>query len=269
LNVEKSHIEKDFSLPYIRIGHGQKCAVAFHGFGQDSTYFSTFEPVLSKSYTIYSFDLPYHGRHDLEKVDQPIDKDTLRLFFQRFLDAEKITEFLNIGFSIGAKLSLALLEFFPEKIERMVLIAPDGFRTNIWYKLATGSQPTRSVFKHMVYNPDAFFKLSDAMAKMNFVHPGVSRFARSQMSSEQKREKVYFTWMFFRKLNYKKSQILNSLIKHNIPISVFLGSEDKIIQKKQFSFLSEDQEVNFELTELPAGHNNLIEETANYLLKTQ
>jgi hypothetical protein len=104
---------------------------------------------------------------------------------------------------------------------------------------------------------------------MNFVHPGVSRFARSQMSSEQKREKVYFTWMFFRKLSYKKSQIVNSLIKHNIPISVFLGTEDKIIHKKQFEFLSDNQDVNFNLIQLAAGHNNLIEETAKHLLNDQ
>ena len=103
------------------------------------------------------------------------------------------------------------------------------------------------------------------MVRMNFVNPGVSRFARSQMNSEEKREKVYFTWMFFRKLNYKKTRILDSLIQHKIPLAVFLGIDDKIIQEKQFEFLSDNQEINFELIKLPAGHNNLIEETAKYL----
>ena len=267
MNTENNQTEKNFKLSYIKIGNGKKKAIAFHGFGQDSTYFASFKPVFGESYTIYCFDLPYHGKHDVEKNDQPIIKDTLKDFFSRFLESNKISEFMNIGFSIGAKLSLALLEFFPEKIERMILIAPDGFRTNIWYKLATGSQTSRSVFRHMVYNPDTFFKLSDAMVRMNFVHPGVSRFARSQMSSKEKREKVYYTWMFFRKLNFKKTGILNTLIEHKIPVDVFLGTGDKIIQERQFEFLINQKDINFELTKLPAAHNNLIEETARYLQK--
>jgi pimeloyl-ACP methyl ester carboxylesterase len=268
VHFENSYTESNINLPFIKIGNGKKHAIAFHGFGQDSTSFSSFETVFGNSYTIYCIDLPYHGKHHIEKNDQPINKEALRSFFLEFLESERISEFMNIGFSIGAKLSLALLEFFPEKIEKMILMAPDGFRTNIWYKLATGSPPARSVFKHMVYHPDSFFMLSDAMVKMNLVHPGVSRFARSQMSSVEKREKVYFTWMFFRNLCYKKSQISDTLAQYKIPLSVFLGTDDKIIQKKQFEFLLNNQEINLDLVHLPAGHNNLIEETAHHLLKT-
>jgi len=269
VGIKNNNIKHSITLPYIKIGKGKKQAIAFHGFGQDSTHFDCFESVFSKSYTIYSFDLPYHGSHDFTKNDQPINKTALKLFFLKFLESEKITEFMNIGFSIGAKMSLALLEFFPEKIEKMILIAPDGFRANIWYKLATGSKATRSIFKHIVYNPESFFKLSDTMVKMNFVNPGVSRFAKSQMSSEQKREKVYFTWMFFRKLRFSKSMIVNKLMQYNIPLSIFLGEEDKIIQKSQFEFLSENPGIKLQITMVTAGHNNLIEETANYLLNKQ
>jgi pimeloyl-ACP methyl ester carboxylesterase len=270
VNIDKHHkSQSSFTLPFLKIGTGEKRAIAFHGFGQDSTYFSSFEAAFGASYTMYCFDLPYHGKHQFDMNDQPANKDELKLFFNKFLQSEKISGFMNIGFSIGAKLSLALMEFFPEKTENMVLIAPDGFSTNIWYKLATGSPPTRSVFKHMVYHPDTFFRISDAITRMNIVNPGVSRFARSQMSSVEKREKVYLTWMFFRKLQCKRSQILKILTAHKIPLHIFLGTEDKIIQKKQFEFLTHHKDINLELTLLPAGHNNLIEETAKYLLQSR
>jgi len=262
---DNQHTANKFALSYITIGNGKKPAIAFHGFGQDSSYYKCFGQALGKEYTIYSFDLPYHGNDDTEKTENPVDRNMLRTFFQDFIESKKILQFTNIGFSIGAKISLVLLELFPEKTERIILMAPDGFRTNIWYKLATGSRPTRSLFKYIIYNPDFFFRFSDAMVSLKLIHPGISRFARSQMNSSQKREKVYYTWMFFRKLRFPKNRILATLAEYKIPISIFLGNDDKIIQPEQFRFMSDDQRVDCKMLILDAGHNHLIEKTARYL----
>ena len=265
MHANNPHTTDKFALSYITLGKGKKPVIAFHGFGQDSSYYAGFGPALGKEYTIYSFDLPYHGNDDTEKTENPIDRDTLRDFFQTFMESHGIMQFTNIGFSIGAKLSLVLLELFPEKTEQIILMAPDGFRTNIWYKLATGSKPTRSLFKYITYHPDFFLRFSDAMVNMKLIHPGISRFARSQMNSSQKREKVYYTWMFFRMLRFPKNRILKTLVEYKIPLSIFLGSDDKIIQPGQFRFLSEEQRVNFQMFILDTGHNHLIEKTAEYL----
>jgi pimeloyl-ACP methyl ester carboxylesterase len=264
-NPGSINFEDSFALPFIRIGKGKKSAIAFHGFGQDSTYYTCLEPLLGKEYTIYSFDLPFHGNFEFTKTIKPINKESIRSFFSDFLEINRITEFLLIGFSIGAKLSLVLLDLFPEKIEKMMLIAPDGFRTNIWFKLATGTRPARSIFKYIVYNPDYFFKLSDAMVSFRLVNRCVTRFAHSQMSSLQKREKVYYAWMFFRKLRFSNKRIMDALIKNKIPLSVFLGNEDNIIWKSQFKLFSENTYINIKITTLSSGHNNLIEETAKFL----
>jgi pimeloyl-ACP methyl ester carboxylesterase len=264
---ENPDTEKKFFLPYLKIGSGKKPAIAFHGFGQESASFNCFAPVLDTEYTMYSFDLPYHGKADLEKSEHPAECMALKTFFLNFLESENIKTFACIGFSIGARLSLVLLELFTDKIESMILIAPDGFRLNIWYKLATGSRLTRAIFKHIIYNPDLFFWLTGIMVRLRFVHPGVSRFAISQMSSLLKRERVYYTWMFFRKIHFSKRRILSNLLRNNISTSIYLGSEDKIIQPKQFDFLVKTPETNCKIILLPAGHNDLIEETARYLGK--
>jgi hypothetical protein len=146
----------------------------------------------------------------------------------------------------------------------LVLIAPDGFRTNVWYNLGTGSVLTRSLFKYFVNHPEYFFRLSELMSSLGLVHPGVLRFAKSQMNTLQKRERVYYTWMFFRKLKSRKSRIIDLLSVHRIPVSVFLGKEDKIIREKHFSFLK-DKRIDSSITVLDAGHNDLIKDTALYL----
>ncbi|MGD9329190.1 MAG: alpha/beta hydrolase [Cyclobacteriaceae bacterium] len=256
--------ENELDLKYIKIGKGNKTALAFHGFGQDNSYYKPFESTFGDKYTIYCFNLPFHGDDNTPKSEIPAAKDTIKDFFGKFLDGNNISGFSNIGFSIGAKISLMLVELFPEKIEELILIAPDGFRTNVWYKVGTGSKLTRSLFKYFVNHPGYLFRFSDSLASLGLVHPGVLRFAKSQMNTTEKRERVYYTWMFFRKLGIKKSRIINLLIVHKIPVFVFLGKEDKIIREKHFSFLK-DKRIDLRITMLDAGHNDLIKDTALYL----
>jgi len=187
-NIEERNT---LDLKYVKIGNGAKNAVAFHGFGQDQYYYTPFESIFGKKYTLYCFNLPFHGDDTTPKTEIPATRKMLKVFFQKFFDKNQVAGFTNIGFSIGAKMSIALLELFPERIEQMLLIAPDGFKTNIWYNLGTGSKATRSLFKYFVDNPDYFFRFSNSMSSLGLVHPGVIRFAKSQMNSLEKREKVF------------------------------------------------------------------------------
>ena len=255
-------------LKYIKIGNGTESALAFHGFGQDNGHYSPFETIYGEKYTMYCFNLPFHGDDTTSKTGTPATKEIVKEFFQDFLERNKITGFTIIGFSIGAKMALTLLELYPEKVQNLVLIAPDGFRINFWYRLGTGSAITRSAFKYFINHPEYFFRFSDSMASLGLVHPGVIRFAKSQMNTLEKREKVFYTWMFFRKLHLRKNRIVKLLIDHKIPVSVFLGKEDKIILEKELRFLEAIDTINSNITVLNAGHNDLIKETANYLKST-
>ena len=263
-SIENTGKENEFDLKYIKIGKGNKTALAFHGFGQDNSYYEPFESVFGEKYTIYCFNLPFHGDDNTLKSGIPTTKDAIKDFFNRFLVNNSISGFSNIGFSIGAKISLILLELFPEKNEELILIAPDGFRTNVWYQVGTGSRLTRSLFKYVVNHPEYFFRFSDSMASLGLVDPGVLRFAKSQMNTLEKRERVYYTWMFFRKLGIRKSRVIDLLTAYKIPVSVFLGKEDKIILEKHFNFLK-DKRIDSNITILDAGHNDLIKETVIYL----
>ncbi|MEB3323452.1 MAG: alpha/beta hydrolase, partial [Synechococcaceae cyanobacterium] len=254
--IENNRIENELDLKYIKIGKGNKTGLAFHGFGQDNSYYEPFESVYGDKYTIYAFNLPYHGDDKTPKSGIPAAKATLKDFFEKFFDNKGISRFTNIGFSIGAKISLALLELFPDKTEELILIAPDGIRANMWYQIGTGSMVTRSLFKYFVNHPELFFRFSGIISSMGLVHPGVLRFAKSQMNTIEKRERVYYTWMFFRKLRSRKNRVKDLLSSHKIPVSVFLGKEDKIIPEKYFKFLK-DNKINSNIILLNAGHNDL------------
>ena len=82
------------------LGNGTKNAIAFHGFGQDG---NAFLPVAIQNpgYTIYSFDLPFHG---YTKIDNPSlclsGKDVAELV-QKLMVHTGIEKFSLLGFSMG------------------------------------------------------------------------------------------------------------------------------------------------------------------------
>src|SRR5687767_8509330 len=106
-------------LHYRKLGNGPKVLLAFHGFGQDISFFSPVAEALVNEFTIYAFDLFFHGKSWLEKEHAPLSKALLADLMQRFLAKEKVEKFSVTGFSMGGKFALSVLESFPEKVHSL------------------------------------------------------------------------------------------------------------------------------------------------------
>ena len=114
------------NLEYEIIGNGEKAMFAFHGFSSSSSMFGVLEPSLGKNYTIYSFNLPYHGKStiDAETTIHGIDTLQLQKYFKSFLWHIHHSYFSLLGYSIGGKLALKLIELFPNEVQHIFLFAP-------------------------------------------------------------------------------------------------------------------------------------------------
>ena len=112
---------------------------------------------------------------------------------------------------------------------------------------------------------DFFFNFTDAMIKLKLVNRGVSRFAKSQMNSQQKRDKVYYTWLCLREMDVDKSKLKRNLEEYRVPLEVYLGKEDKIITENQFGSFTNLPQIDCKVILLPTEHSDLIAKTAEYL----
>ncbi len=128
---------KGAELNYGLYPGGPGILLAFHGFGQSQHYFSSLATSLEKNYTVYSFDLFYHGRSHWPDSEQPLSKEFWKEMITAFLQEQQIDRFSLVGFSLGGKFVLATLEALPERTDEILFIAPDGIRTSFWYSLAT------------------------------------------------------------------------------------------------------------------------------------
>jgi len=93
---------------------------------------------------------------------------------------------------------------------------------------------------------------------MGLVGKGLLRFAESQMDTEEKRRRVYYSWVYFRHLKFDLEKIAKTLNQNQIPLKIVVGKYDKVIQAQNMHLLlSKVKQHRFEILE--AGHNDLIQ----------
>ncbi|MBD1396698.1 alpha/beta hydrolase [Pontibacter sp. JH31] len=257
-------VHEGTKLHYRVLGHGKQPLLAFHGYGQSSGYYLPMQQALGSDYTIYAFDLFFHGQSTLHKDNMPLDKDFLQELISLFLQKEKVENFSLMGFSMGGKFALTLVERFPERIEELFLIAPDGIKTSFWYNIATYPGWLQQLFKRTVLKPEPFFKLLNVLNRYNMIHKSLVRFARFQMDSTEKRLRVYRSWIGFRELNFDIRQIVRLLNQRQVPVTMFLGEFDQIISPKRVSIFVKALQKG-ELIVLKTGHSHLLQEVAELL----
>jgi pimeloyl-ACP methyl ester carboxylesterase len=240
-------------LNYRRSGAGEKIMLTFHGYGQDNTVFEKYT-----GYTFYHIDLFFHGKSVWNKGEEPLEKHEWKILIDDLLVKNDIRSFSLLGFSMGGKFALATFEAFPERVNEVILLAPDGIKTSLWYSLATYPVALRKFFKSMISDHRRFLRIARTALKLGLIDKGVLRFVETQMDSEEKRKKVYYSWVVFRHLKFDMSELRQLLEKHRVKLRVLIGRYDKIIKAKDMKRLTSKIEV------LDAGHNDIIRKAYLY-----
>jgi pimeloyl-ACP methyl ester carboxylesterase len=243
-------------LFYNKLGNGKEVLLLFHGFGQDNSAFTPLARLLSSRYTCYIFDLYFHGKSKWAHNEQPLEKKEWRSILQRFLHENQIDSFSLLGYSMGGKFVLATLEAYATKVNKVFLLAPDGVKTNFWYYLATYPVVLRKLFRTMIHHPDRFLSLSKTLNRIGIVDKSILRFAEHQMNTTEKRERVYYSWVVFRKLRFNIASLATLVNQHAIPVTIIVGKYDKVITPASMNkFVERLRQPR--LIVIEAGHNFL------------
>ncbi len=250
-------------MAYVKYGIGNKALVAFHGFGQDKSVYKPFAEHLHQ-YTVYSFDLFFHGDSHYVEKDKALDPQVFITLFSSFLEREFIQKFSIIGFSIGAKFALLLTQYFAKDINHLILVGPDGVVPNFWYQLATGNGLSRRFYKTVVFNPNLFFMLLFLANSFKLANPTVIKFAKNQMDTQVKRSQVYDTWMVFRKINTPFKKLTHAQQIGDFKIVVFLGNQDLVIPLRELTKKLVKLN-NLSIFELESRHSTLLIEASNFI----
>ena len=251
-------------LHYRVFGNGNIPLLAFHGFGQDSTVFSNLDSKILEHYSVFAFDIFYHGLSN-RSTDQPLTRVLWQRAFEQFCMTESIETYETLGFSMGGKFAVASMLCRPALCKAFYGIAPDGIQPNYWHDLATYPIGFQKIFKSLLNNPKRLFAVIDRLQKFRLVNPNLAQFARQQLATEDLRYLVYLVWVMFKDIQYKQNDIANAINQHKIKAVFYIGLYDRLLPPNTLNTFFGKLEAH-QCIELPTSHAKLLERSLQELV---
>jgi pimeloyl-ACP methyl ester carboxylesterase len=254
-----------YQLAYRQLGTGSQIALAFHGFGQTGIVYSPLAAAGGEVYTIYAIDLFLHGDSKRANTGYLLKKEWCDCI-AAFLTDRQIDRFSVVGYSLGGRFALTLAEYFADRIDKLVLMAPDGIQFSRWYGLATQSMVGRAVFQYAMRQLPVLHRVGQGLVRLGLLRPALLRFAEVSLATSAQRQLVYDAWIQFRHIKPDLNRIADELTRRDVHVHLIAGIYDQIVPASYLLRLIRLLD-RYTLTLLPTGHNRLIEKSAAVFVK--
>lgn len=253
-------------LAYQQFGKGPRVLLAFHGMGQRSNCFAPLERVLHDSFTIYSFDLFYHGASSCLFGDEYTEGEVLtKAYWQELITAfaiqQRIDSFSVAGFSLGGRFALTTTELFADRIDELWLFSPDGITISPWYWIAIHTRVGRWLFPYFLTHLASLHRAGLLLTKLGLLDRSLLRFAESTLSTPVQRQRVYRSWLSFRNMQVNLKRFGEQINKANVGVRFFMGYFDRVLPPSAMRPLTRHLQA-YTIRVIKAGHNRLVERIA-------
>lgn len=240
------------------IGSGPAVIICLHGFGEHGKSFAVLRKSLGESYSLICLDLPFHGQTEWNEglsVSNEELLDIIKLILEK-AGFEKGKNFSLLAYSLGGRIALHLVQIIPERIERLVLLAPDGLRINFWYWLGTQTYLGNKLFDFTMQNPAWFFAMTNFAHKIGLLNKSIIKFVHYYLDNAELRLLLYKRWTALRKFKPDLDVVRKTISAHKIPTRFVFGGYDRIIPDKRSDLFKTDK-TNVKVVVLQAGHQLL------------
>jgi len=256
-------------IHYHRWGTGPRLVFAFHGYGESAAAFTFLGEAISDDFTLIAIDLPFHGQtewndglffdhRDLLFVLQGIEATQSSTRPATGDPARYLPGWWLLGYSMGGRIALQLLQDSPELIDKLVLVAPDGLRLNPWYWLSTQTRPGNILFRATMRRPGWLFLLLRLGNALRLVNPSVYKFTVQYIDDDRVRQELYTRWTTMRGFRPRLAAIAAIIREKKLPVRLVYGRYDRIIRwESAEKFRKRGIAATCHLTLLPTGHQLL------------
>ncbi|RAK42113.1 Pimeloyl-ACP methyl ester carboxylesterase [Chitinophaga ginsengisegetis] len=225
----------DFYLSYLKSrfhgtveGAGEELLICLHGFGESAAHFHPLTATLGDTFTLVALDMPLHGSTQWEE-NRVLEKDDLVALVELLLQQHGKERFSLLGYSMGGRLSLCLVERMADRINHLIIAAGDGLRNNPWHMFVTQTAAGNRLFKYNTYHPRLFFTLLHTWRRLGLLNQSVYKFALHRMNETEKRELVYNVWTNLRRMMPDKKLCKQLLSRYNVLTLLIFGKYDRVI----------------------------------------
>ncbi len=256
------------AIHVLYFGKGPEIVVCLHGYGESAASFSTLTAHLSIESTLIAIDLPFHGatQWNSERAFTVVDlENILELIFNALHMQQR--QFILMGYSMGGRVAMSLLQHAPEKISKLMLLAPDGMKVNFWYWLATQTRTGNRMFRFTMNHPGWFSWLLRVSDRFTLVNKSVIKFINSYLRDRNARDQLFNRWTCMRTFKPDIKKIRTIIQKKRLPVQMLYGKHDRIILAKRTNEFRKGIESLCNLYIIDAGHQVLQQRYAGTIIK--
>jgi pimeloyl-ACP methyl ester carboxylesterase len=255
---------------YHEYGSGGKPLLAFHGYGMTGKQFHVLEKSILTEFHVYGFDHFFHGESELtdwteKQILEGMPKSFVRAYLDEWFKIYGKQKISVMGYSIGANLALILVEEFPELIDEVILMAPDGLSTYKGFQFLMHQPIGKYLFGRATKSKWLAPSLLKNLKKVRFIDDSLYQIAYNEIDTEKKRLDVYYTLNLLRQLKPDANKIYNLINQHKIKCTLIFGRDDKLFPKSAaMPFI--DKLENAKVHEVPLGHWLVVPALDEYLV---
>jgi len=175
--------------------------------------------------------LPYHFGDESKSRNPrayPITVAEFLAWLEHFLEVNEIRRFGMFGYSMGARLTLSIAISMWQRVDQLVLYAPDGFHTSIWNRLAVSTTLGHWVFKKVMLG-DSLERITQFAKRSKIISKSKADIVGKSIQNRAKRQLVYNTWTGLREVRADLNQFTEAIGQGQIPFEIHIGRYDPVI----------------------------------------
>ena len=254
---------------YHEYGNGDKPMLAFHGYGMTGKQFHVLKDSILTKYHVYGFDHFFHGESKLEGWSEEhilagMPKTLVKSYLEEWFKVYGKQKVSLMAYSIGAKLALILLEEFPEWIDEIILMAPDGLSVYKGFDFLTNKPIGKYFFRNATKSKWMAPALLRNLRRIHVIDDNLYNIAYNEIDTEKKRLDVYHTLNLIRRLQPDTDKIIQLVNQNPIKCTIIFGEDDKLFPKSAAKSFT-DQLTKAEIHEVPLGHWLVVPALDEYL----
>ncbi len=239
------------AIHYRTFGNGPILTICFHGFAEDATSFEKLAESMQE-HRLVAIDLPFHGKTAWNEGLHLTIPDLIEII--RLCPEIGDEPFGIMGYSMGGKVALSVLEALNGKITHLFLIAPDGLRADPWHWFGTKTLIGGHILRYTMQQPAWFLSLLKIMRRTGLVNESIYKFVLYYVDEPYMRNKVYMIWTTMRDFRPNITAIIGSIKKERIPVKMVFGKFDRLCPYKWGQQFARSLDGLAELKILDTGH---------------
>lgn len=248
---------------YYKVGQGGSNILLIHGLGSDKKAWLNILPMLTEDHTLYAIDLPkYLDTDSTAGIGMKKYAEDLLLFMNEI----RIDKMVVCGHSMGGQVAMHFALAYPDRIQKLILLAPAGLETfnnkeRAWFETYITKDVLKNQSKEQIKkNFDINFHGDTIPESASFMLK-----ERLDLKLDSLRYGRYIDYIITCIHSMLNEPVHQELSKINTPTLVVFGKEDKLIPNAILHSTLDVEDIIIQANLIPNSTSIILDRAGHFV----